>query len=185
MAQAGAAAGADGDRTKDYLVDTDIIDVRTIRVNGSRPWARASLEDIWWAEADPSAAVLAGGAPGAFGPSWETEAAQDVDDVPQFIRLWPGPTVAGYAIEAMCVVMHKPIVDATSASYVLQVPDDLARKLAVDGAIALGLTYVHERADLAAPYVARYQDGKDQLKARGNSRIGSGPFYARVARRRG
>lgn len=171
--------------TQDYLVDTDIIQVRGLRVNGSRPWARASLDDLWFADADPSAAMLAGGSPGAFAPSFEVEAAQDVDDVPQFVRLWPKPSVSGYTVQALCIVGHKVINDTTSTSYALQVPEDLARMIAVDGPIGLGLTLVHERADLAAPYLARYADGKSKWKARANSRIGQGTFYAPVARRRG
>lgn len=171
--------------TSDYIVDTDILQVRSVRVNGSRPWARARLEDVWFAEADPSAAALVGGAPGAFAPSWETEAAQDTQDVPTFIRLWPKPTVSGYTIEALCAVSHQRITDVTSTGYAIQVPEDLARKIVVDGAVALGIMYVHERADLAAPYLARYQDGKEQLKARASSRIGHGVIYPPVARRRG
>jgi hypothetical protein len=54
----------------------------------------------------------------------------------------------------------------------LQVPEDLARKVAVDGAVAIG---VHDGCmsaqDLAAPYLARYVDGKALLKRRADSQL--------------
>lgn len=165
----------------DYAVDNDVIQVETVRVNGSRPWGRARLEDLWAAEGQPAAAQILG-APGFFAPSWETEAAQDVDDVPHNIRLYRAPTVSGQTIEAICSVMHKQITVATAANYALQLPEDLALEIAVDGAVAIGMLRVHERADLAAPYQARYDTAVADLKTRTNSRIGKGPFYARVRR---
>lgn len=164
----------------EYTVDTDVIWVKSLRVGVSRPWARTTLEDLWVAEADPGAVYLTDRTVGAFAPVWESESAQDVDDVPKLVKIWPTPTAAGLAITAVCAVSHKPIVAATSAAYQLQLPDDLAQKIAVDGAVAIGVQRVHERADLAAPYLARYADGKALLKARANSLIGGGVRYARI-----
>jgi len=166
--------------TSDYVVDDDVIWVKSLRVGVSRPWARATLEDLWVAEADPGSVYLTDRVNGAFAPMWEEEAAQDVDDVPKLVKLWPTPTEAGLNIEAVCAVNHKPIVVGTSSSYKLQLPEDLAQKIAVDGAVAIGVQRVHERADLAAPYLARYTDGKAQLKARANSLIGGGVRYVRI-----
>lgn len=164
--------------TDEYVVDDDVIMVRSLRVGRTRPWARTTIEAIWYAEAGDAA--LTRGCPGAFAPSWEEEADQDVDDVPKYVKLWPVPDTAGLNVEAVCAVNHKPIVSDTSDSYKLQLPEDLAQKIAVDGAVAIGITRVHERADLAAPYLARYENGKQQLKARANSQVGGGVRYVPV-----
>lgn len=166
--------------TSDYVVDDDVIQVKSLRVGVSRPWARTTLEDLWVAESNPNSVYLTDRAPGAFAPVFEVEDGQDVDDVPKLVKLWPTPTTAGLNIEAVCSVNHKPIVADTSDSYRLQLPEDLAQKIAVDGAVAIGITRVHERADLAAAPLARYNDGKAQLKGRANSQVGGGVRYVRV-----
>lgn len=166
--------------TSEYVIDSDIVQLKTLRVGMSRPWAWSSLDDIWEAEAEPNAVVLTRGAPGAFCLTYEEEEAQDVENVPKLLKLWPTPDTAGLKIEAVCAVSHKPIVAGTSSSYVLQVPDDLVQAIAVDGAVAIGIQRVHERADLAAPYTARYVNAKAELKRRANSLIGGGVKYVPV-----
>jgi hypothetical protein len=165
--------------TSEYVVDDDVIWVKSLRVGTTRPWARTTLDQMWYAEANPAGWALSG-ADGAFAPMFEEESAQDVEDVPKMVKLLPSPTAAGLKIEALCAVNHKPIVAATAASYKLQIPEDLARAIAVDGAIAIGIQVVHGRQDLAGPFLASYTDGKAQLKKRSESLIGGGVRYVRT-----
>jgi hypothetical protein len=46
-----------------YLMDADIVDLRTLRVNGSLPWARTNLDKLWELEAGYG---FVRDAPGAF-----------------------------------------------------------------------------------------------------------------------
>lgn len=166
--------------TSEYAVDIDVIQLKMLRVGTSRPWAQTTLEALWIAEADSNAVSFSGRAPGVYAASFEEEAAQDVDDVPRYVKLWPAPDRSGLKIEATCAVSHKKITADTPGTYVLQVPDDLVEQIAVDGAIARGLTLVSERADLAAPFLQRHVDAKAELKRRANSQLGGGVRYVPV-----
>jgi hypothetical protein len=145
------------------------VDIIGITVNGSKPWKRVSTTEMW--ELQAGSAYLRGAA-GAFAPNFQT----DTDPV---IELYPTPDTAGYTIEALAAVLPLDIGDATSGATVLPVPDDLAGRICVDGPIGLGLTRLQEEADPTL-FVARYEAGKQTLKRRANSRIGSGPHQLRV-----
>jgi hypothetical protein len=148
---------------------TEVVDIIGITVNGSKPWKRVSTTEMW--ELQAGSAYLRGAA-GAFAPNFQT----DTDPV---IELYPTPDTAGYTIEALAAVLPLDIGDATSGATVLPVPDDLAGRICVDGPIGLGLTRLQEEADPTL-FVARYEAGKQTLKRRANSRIGSGPHQLRV-----
>lgn len=162
---------------QDYLIDEDVIEIKSLRVGATRRWLRVTLEDLEDAQYDPSAYLV--GTPGCYAPQYGSESAQDASDADQMtaIRIWPAPSAAGLAVNAICAVQHP---DLTAGGQRIQVPADLVRALAVDGGIARGMVEAHERADLAAPYLARYTDAKASLKARGNKRVGGGVRYARI-----
>lgn len=159
-----------------YLIDSDIVQVHRLRVNGSKPWVPAELSEIWELEAGPG---WVKNAPGAYAQGFDSEAAQDTSNVQKWVRLWPAPTVAGYSIEGICAVEHPEI--AVSDTTEIQLPADLVRQIAVDGAISLGLLYAHGRGDLAASFASSYSTAVKSLEKRGRSRIG-GPRQARVGR---
>jgi hypothetical protein len=159
-----------GDGTADAS-PTEVVDIVGLRVDSSKPWKRVGTQDLW--ELQAGAAFLRGAA-GAFAPNFQS----DTDPV---VELYPTPTVAGLAIDALAAVLPSDIVDATLGTLVLPVPDDLANKICVDGPIGLGITRIQEVTD-PTPFLARYEDGKAQLKKRANSRVGSGPTQARVGR---
>ena len=163
-------------RIRHYLIDSDIVQVHRLRVNGSKPWVPAELSEIWELEAGPG---WVKNAPGAYAQGFDSEAAQDTSNVQKWVRLWPAPTVAGYSIEGICAVEHPEI--AVSDATEIQLPADLVRQIAVDGAISLGLLYAHGRGDLAASFASSYSTAVKSLEKRGRSRIG-GPRQARVGR---
>jgi hypothetical protein len=159
-----------------YLIDSDIVQVKRLRVNGSKPWVPTELGTLWELEAGSG---FVANAPGAFAEGSDSEDAQDTSNVQKWVRLWPAPTTAGYSIEGFCAVEHPEIT--TSDSTPIQLPNDLVRQIAVDGAINLGLLYAHSRGDLAAPFASSYAAAVKSLEKRAKSRIG-GPRQARVGR---
>jgi hypothetical protein len=160
-----------------YLMDADIVDLATLRVAGSLPWARTNLDKMWRLEAGYG---WVRDAPGAFAQGEDAQSGQDVSNAQKWVRLWPVPTTAGQSIEADCAVQHPAF--AASDATVIQIPDDIVRSIAVDGAIGLGLQYAHGRADLAAGFMQSWADGKKRLEKRTKSRMGSGPHQAQVGR---
>jgi hypothetical protein len=157
-----------------YGMDTDIVQVKKLRVNKSRPWVPTELGRMWELEAGGG---YVRGAPGAYAQGDDSQSATDVSNVLRWVRLWPVPTSAGYSIEGICAVQH-PAITVSDAT-VIQVPDDLVRQVAVDGAINLGLLYAHGRPDLAAPFAQSYAAAVKALQKRARSRVG-GPRQAQV-----
>jgi hypothetical protein len=150
---------------------TEVVDIVALNVNGSKPWLRVSTQEMWELQAGASRLSWAAG---AYAPNFQT----DTDPV---VELYPAPETAGYAIEALAAVLPLDIVSGTSGATVLPLPDDLAGRIAVDGAIGLGLTRLQEQVD-PAPFLARFAQGKAELKRRANTRIGSGPTRVRFGR---
>jgi hypothetical protein len=160
-----------------YLMDGDIVDLRMLRVGGSRPWARTNLDKMWQLEAGYG---WVKDAPGAFAEGEDSQSAADASNAQKWVRLWPVPTSAGMSLEALCAVQHPAF--AASDATVIQLPDDIVRSIAVDGAIGLGLQYAHGRPDLSAGFMQSWADGKARLGKRTKSRMGSGPQQAQVGR---
>lgn len=147
-----------------------VVDVRSLQVDGSEPYVRCSIEELWFLKAGNGAAVV--DAPGAFAPSFSEAAAQSVE-------IWPAPTEAGLVIQALVTQVDATAL-ADSAGSTPALPADLHRKIFVHGAVALGLTLVEGRDDLAASHEQRKVDGIAALKKRASSRIGSGPTRIRM-----
>lgn len=146
-----------------------VIDVRGIRVDGSLPYTRVSTEELWLLTS--GAAHLEDG-PGAFAPSFSEAGAQSVS-------IFPTPTQAGKVIEAIVTTIDPTqLTDAAAAPPAL--PPDLHRKILVHGAVALGMSLIAGREDLATPHETRATTGIAALKKRATSRIGSGPSRVRV-----
>lgn len=155
-----------------YLVPAHVIDLKMLRVDGSKPWKRVTTEELWLLQAN---AAQLRGAPGAFAPNFEA----DADAV---VELWPAPTVAGKTIDALCAIKDTVALTDSSGS-TPAVPDGLHRELFVMGAIAIGRVLVDERADLAGPFESAWDSGLKKLMRRTKSRIGSGVWQANVAGR--
>jgi hypothetical protein len=139
-----------------------VVDLRAIRVNGSRPWPLASIEGLW--ELQSTSLVLTDTAVGAF-------AASDTSAGVPVIELYPTPDTSGYAIDGMAALLP---VDLTLTDTPI-VPGDLHQAI-VDGAIGVGIGRIYERHDAEAVYEQRFQDGVQKLMRRTKSRIGSGPM---------
>lgn len=169
--------------TGEYELDEDIRQVVSLRVGGSRPWLRASIEDVWQYDA-ANARLL--GAPGMFTDYYET-VVQDgavADGDSSLVTLRPIPTVSALAIDALCAVLP-PVIDVSSlGTVVIPVPEDLARPIAYNGAAALGFVESLGRADLAAPHAAKFEAAVQELSRRANSRVGRGPVRLRPQRPR-
>jgi hypothetical protein len=145
-----------------YAVPDNVVDLRTIRVNGSRTWALASIEGLWGLQASDLA--LSSDAVGAF-------ASSDTAAGGQVIELYPAPDTSGYAIDGMAALLPTDLALTDTPI----VPADLHQAL-VDGAIGMGMGRVFERHDAEAVYEQRFQDGVQKLMRRTKSRIGSGPM---------
>lgn len=155
-----------------YALPAHVIDMRRLRVDGSRPWLRVTGEDLWDLQA--GAAILRGNT-GAFAPNFEA-------DADQVVELWPAPDKSGLAIDALCEVTDTTqLADSgAGAGSVPNLPDDLHRPILVKGAIAEGLTVIEKRPDLAAPFEGEAAAAIKELTRRARSRVGSGPWQARV-----
>lgn len=164
-----------------YDLPANVIGVRTLRVGLSLPYmAIPSLEDLWAIQAGHSY-VTPGGFYGTFSEDGVAPLAQD--DKPT-VTLTPAPTAAGLAIEAIAAVLP-PVIDGTTVgTYVLPVPEDHVRAIAVDGAIGIGLSRVENRADLAAPFDKKWEDAVGELTKRARTRVGGGPRQMRIVRPR-
>jgi hypothetical protein len=152
-----------------YAVPAEVVKIKVLRVDGSRPWLRIGTEDLWELEGDNA---RLGGAPGAYAPENET----DADSV---VELWPVPDTSGLTIEAHAFVLPDAITAATSTGATIPLPDHIAPRV-MGGAIAIGLERVHERADLAQPFRAQFELAVGELSRWANSRVGSGPTRLRV-----
>jgi hypothetical protein len=99
----------------------------------------------------------------------------DEASLKQKLQLWPAPTTAGYSIQALCSMLPADLT--TSPDTTPAIPVDLHEALA-DGAIGLGRLRVDERADLAQPYLEKFQAAVGKLVKRRRSRLQSGAWQA-------
>lgn len=157
-----------------YAIPSHVIDLKRLRVDGSRPWLRVSGEELWDLQAG---AAWLRGVTGAYAPNFEA-------DADQVVELWPAPEVSGLSIDTLCEVTDTTLLvdDRVGAGSTPNLPDDLHRPILVKGAIAEGLTVVEKRADLAAPFEQEAAEATKELTRRARSRVGSGPWQARVNR---
>lgn len=152
-----------------YALPEHVVDVRALRVASGRRWTRASTEELY---------DLQGGdawlrsSPGAFAANFEA----DTDPV---VELWPAPDEDGSTITLLAAVSLEAEL-ATGDT--IPLPSDLAQRIAVDGAIALGRRRIDEREDLAAGYELRFEKAVQELSRRANSRMGSGPHQIGIRR---
>ena len=158
----------------DYVLPERVVRVKSLRVNGSRPWIPLKLEDIWDLEA--GAAQFSMGGVGGFAENY-AEVDSSGQGFPR-VTLWPVPDTAGQTIKALCILQPIPLDVSNNVAPVL--PDDF-HEYVVEGAIAIGLRRDDEREDGAAPYEARFKEAIQRLAARQRKRVGRGPIQARVS----
>jgi hypothetical protein len=168
-----------------YELDEDIVQVLKLRVDGSRWWHKATMEEM--VDLETSNGRLYD-SPGAWSQEFEALAQDGVespaDGDTSLVRLWPAPETSGLAITALCAVQSVAITSATTAgTFEIGVPDDLAGPVAVDGPIAMGFREALGRHEDAAQYQARYELGKNELARRANSRASGGAIFVRPGRR--
>jgi hypothetical protein len=164
-----------------YELPANIVGMRVLRVGPSLPYmAIPSLEDLW-AFQSGYASIWPGGFYGTFS---EDSVAPLTEDTTPTITLVPTPTEAGLAIEGIAAVLPPAIEAATLGTYVLPLPEDVVRAIAVDGAIGLGLLRSENRADLAAAHTQRADDAIGVLTKRAGARVGGGPRQMRIVRPR-
>lgn len=159
----------------EYALPDDVVRVKSLRVNGSRPWIPLKLDDVWDLEA--GAAQFTMGAVGGFAESFSETGTILAEGVP-YVTLFPVPEEAGQTIKALCIVRPTPL--SASDDTPPRLPDDF-HEYVVEGAIAMGLRRDDEREDGAAPYEARFKEAIQRLAARQRKRVGRGPIQARVS----
>lgn len=161
--------------TADYELEDDVIRVKALRLEGSRPWIPLKLEDIWDLEA--GAATFSLGAVGGFAETWTEFGTSSAEGLPR-VKLYPTPGESGQTIKTLCIIRPAPL--DVSSDLPPHLPDDF-HEYVVEGAIALGLRRDDEREDGAAPYEARFKEAIQRLAARQRKRVGRGPIQARVS----
>lgn len=155
-----------------YVVPEEVVDVETLRVGGGRAWALIpSVGELWEIQ---SGNGYFRNAPGGFLGTFEP----DADSV---IELWPVPTESDLPIEALCAIglSENEFLGFGLVSHI-PLPEDLARPIAVNGAVAIGLRLLENRHEDAAAHDALKDKAVATLKRRANSRIGSGPSFIPV-----
>jgi hypothetical protein len=155
-----------------YVVPDNVTDIRRLHVSGV-PYFRDSIDRIF--EARAFGGVMSNGYGGVFAPGFST-GGQHV------VELWPTPSSTGLTISALCTVTATALDAGTDTP---AVPEEFHPALKA-GAIATGLRLIYERHDDADRWEREFSDagsgrGAVQLlKRRSNSRVGSGPMFARV-----
>lgn len=150
-----------------YAIPDDVSDVRSVRISGTgTEYALVNLEDLWSLKSSAAYITPSVSGGGAFTANYEA-------DTDPYIELWPAS--GGVSVEALVSV----IPSALGTGDTPKVPDDLQPAL-IERAIAIGLDRVYSRPDLAAPKTAAFNEAKQKLTRRANSRIGSGPKQARI-----
>lgn len=160
-----AVAGVDH-----YAVPDNVVELRSLRIGSGLAYAPlAGIEDMWSLQAATSR-IWPGGFLLTQGDDGDTDATQDTS--PQ-VQIYPAPgsEADGMAIQAIGAVLPPAITQATATSYVIPLPADVERAIAIDGAIAIGKQRVYERDDLAAPFQKRRDDAVEKLLKRANARV--------------
>lgn len=156
-----------------YTLADDIVQVSRISVGTNDRWKIVDAEelvDLKW-----SGGMALYGAPGVAAVVYD-EASKL-----QKLQLWPAPTAAGQPIEVLASILPADLT--TAPDLTPAIPVDLHDAL-VDGAIGLGRLRVDERADLAQPFLEKFQAAVGKLVKRRRSRLQSGAWQASVNGRR-
>jgi hypothetical protein len=163
-----------------YSLPDAVVQVSRIAVNGGNRWKRVDEEELY--DLSQGASRLYGDVVGVYAEVADLSVTPAV----QKIELWPAPSSSGLTISALCSQLPPdltaPAVNAGAESTPL-VPVDVHEHLA-DGAIGLGFMRVLSRADLATPFLQKYQAGTAMLVKRRRSRAQEGVWQASVGGRR-
>jgi hypothetical protein len=144
----------------------DIVGLYLVSEDGTPgDWRRISTTEMWDVKAGRLRVIREGG---VFAPAFG-----DADE--KLVELYPAPEQSGVQITALAAMV--PAALSSGASPVI--PEDMHGDL-VDGAIALGLLRMDERADSAQVFEARFERMVAKLRRRKNSRVGSQPSRMRV-----
>lgn len=158
-----------------YTLPDTVVQVSRVSVNGDDRWKRVDEEELW--DLKFGRGRLYGDVVGVFGQMADAAVASV-----QKIELWPAPTTAGYTIQLLASVLPADLTTSAPDATPL-VPVDVHEHIC-DGAIGLGRLRVDERADLAQPFLEKYQAGVGMLLKRRRSRVQEGSWQAPVAGRR-
>lgn len=156
-----------------YSLADDIVQVSRVSVGTNDRWKVVDAEellDLKW-----SGGLALYGAPGVVATMYD-EASKL-----QKLQLWPAPTASGQPIEVLASILPADLTTAPATTPAI--PVDLHEALA-DGAIGFGRLRVDERADLAQPYLEKFQAAVGKLVKRRRSRLQSGAWQASVNGRR-
>lgn len=129
-------------------------------------WQRVSTTQMWEIQGGRQALRGMGG---VFAPTFGSVGEQRIE-------LYPAPVEGGVPIVAL-VALIPPSMDSGNVPVI---PEDMHGDLK-DGAIALGLLRIDERADSAASYEAKFQRMKQNLAKRAVKRVSGGASRMRVA----
>jgi hypothetical protein len=155
-----------------YAIPDAVVDIVGITLNDGSgvgqpsDWQRVSATELWDVQAGRRSLVGSGG---VFAPAFSAVGEKRVE-------LYPVPITAGVAIMALAAMAPAPMSSGMSPV----IPSDMHGDL-MDGAIALGLLRMDERADSAASFDARFREMVGKLRRRKNSRVGSRVSRIRVA----
>lgn len=121
-------------------------------------WQKVSTTDMWDIKAGRKS-VSGGG--GVFAPYYGAEGDKRIE-------LFPVPATSDMSIVALAAALPLTLVPGLTPA----IPGDMHGDL-LDGAIALGLLRMDERADSAANFNAKFESMVLKLTRRKNSRVGS------------
>lgn len=154
----------------DYTVPAKVVRARNVYI-GTNGYTEASYDELMGLRAGRMFANEGGTDGGVF-----TERFSEDGSTKQ-ITLYPTPEDDDLEIVALCSIT--PGESMTKAS-VLPFPADMYRAV-VDYGIAIAYESFDENINAGAAYLQRAGDKAEQLRRRANSRMGRGPYKARVA----
>ena len=161
------AIGTTVSGTSNYDLPSTIADLDTLRV-GSSQYHRCGQRDLWDLKYDQGR-WLAYGVAGVFAPDWTSAGTPQVE-------LYPVPSTSGDAITGLCAIEPTAL---SADSDVPAVPQEYHAAIA-DGAASRLILRYDERPDIAQGLEQQFQAAITALRARKNSRVGSGPVQIQV-----
>lgn len=140
-----------------YPLEARITEVHELRI-GSTPYKRTGTQSLWDLQGT-NTYIDRRSTGGVFAPY-----GQDT------IEVYPIPDESGIDIEALCTVVPLELQGQMEPI----TPSDYHRSL-VDGAMADGLLLLDENLQAAQFYEDRWDKATEELRRRGNRRLGGGP----------